>query len=183
MALLVKVKRELGCRVPKMFISIDVSEVADAAGVIQSAFLARQSYLVSALMLATSHQHKKPQFLSPGQMDNFVAKYRTGNRVLICERGSCFDYDNLVADFRGLAIKRGLSGVPLVSDVAHALQERVPVSACPRGRCQRTLELEASIAIGQMVCPRYHSAAKAICYGSGALPRGLRKVNISAFGN
>ena len=49
---------------------------------------------------------KKPQFLSPSQMANVVEKFREcGNeRLLICERGSNFGYDNLVVDMLGFGV-------------------------------------------------------------------------------
>jgi len=46
----------------------------------------------------------------------------TGNhRILLTERGASFGYNNLVVDFRGLAMMREL-GYPVILDVTHALQ-------------------------------------------------------------
>ena len=79
--------------------------VAEVCDVIQlPAFLARQTDLVKA-MAATGAviNVKKPQFLSPGQMSNIVDKFREcGNdKVMLCERGACMGYDNLVVDMLG----------------------------------------------------------------------------------
>ncbi|HEU4618031.1 MAG TPA: 3-deoxy-8-phosphooctulonate synthase, partial [Gammaproteobacteria bacterium] len=66
----------------------------------------------------------KGQFLSPPEMANVVAKARsTGNRdLLVCERGACFGYNNLVVDMRSLAILRG-TGCPVVFDATHSVQQ------------------------------------------------------------
>jgi 2-dehydro-3-deoxyphosphooctonate aldolase (KDO 8-P synthase) len=45
-----------------------------------------------------------------------------GNRkVMLCERGSAFGYNNLVVDFRAFPMMAALS-VPVVYDVTHSLQ-------------------------------------------------------------
>ena len=51
---------------------------------------------------------KKPQFLSPSQMGNVVDKFvECGNsRILLCERGSNFGYDNLVVDMLGFGVMK-----------------------------------------------------------------------------
>ena len=50
---------------------------------------------------------KKPQFLSPEQMNNIVHKFRGGNdKLILCERGSNFGYDNLVVDMLGFGVMR-----------------------------------------------------------------------------
>jgi 2-dehydro-3-deoxyphosphooctonate aldolase (KDO 8-P synthase) len=41
--------------------------------------------------------------------------------VLLTERGATFGYNNLVVDFRGLAVMRSL-GVPVVFDATHSVQ-------------------------------------------------------------
>ena len=111
--------------------------VAEVCDVIQlPAFLARQTDLVAA-MAATGAviNVKKPQFLSPGQMGNIVDKFREcGNgNVMLCERGSCMGYDNLVVDMLGFRTMKDVSGgLPLIFDVTHALQCRDPLGSCLR---------------------------------------------------
>ena len=83
---------------------------ADVCDIIQlPAFLARQTDLVAA-MAATNVviNIKKPQFLSPAQMRNIVDKFiECGNdKLMLCERGSCFGYDNLVVDMLGFRVMR-----------------------------------------------------------------------------
>jgi 2-dehydro-3-deoxyphosphooctonate aldolase (KDO 8-P synthase) len=67
---------------------------------------------------------KKGQFLSPWEMDHVVAKARaTGNAdILVCERGFCFGYNNLVSDMRALAVLRR-TGCPVVFDATHSVQQ------------------------------------------------------------
>ena len=99
--------------------------VAAVCDIIQiPAFLARQTDLVDAMARTGAVINiKKPQFLSPPQMKNIVEKIREcGNeQILLCERGSCFGYDNLVVDMRSFPIMRGF-GYPVVFDVTHSVQ-------------------------------------------------------------
>ena len=99
----------------------DVHEVSQAAPVAEvcdviqlPAFLARQTDLVEAMAATNAIINiKKPQFLSPGQMGNIVEKFREcGNEnVMLCERGACMGYDNLVVDMLGFrTMKRLVAG-------------------------------------------------------------------------
>ena len=68
------------------------------------AFLARQTDLVEAIAKTGKVVNiKKPQFLSPMQMKNVVDKffYFGNEKILICERGTNFGYDNLIVDMLG----------------------------------------------------------------------------------
>jgi 2-dehydro-3-deoxyphosphooctonate aldolase (KDO 8-P synthase) len=99
-----------------------VAEVADLLQI--PAFLCRQTDLiVAAARTGKPLNIKKGQFLAPGDIVHAVNKaYNAGNpNVLVTERGTCFGYNNLVVDIRGLPIIRG-EGVPLVFDVTHSLQ-------------------------------------------------------------
>lgn len=55
---------------------------------------------------------KKPQFVSPGQMGNIVDKFKEGGneKVILCDRGANFGYDNLVVDMLGFSIMKKVSG-------------------------------------------------------------------------
>src|SRR5690606_38072949 len=79
--------------------------VAEVVDVLQlPAFLARQTDLVVALaQTGRVINIKKPQFLSPPQMTNIVEKLKeAGNdQIILCDRGTCFGYDNLVVDMLG----------------------------------------------------------------------------------
>ena len=123
-------------------------EAAPAAGVVDiiqlPAFLARQTDLVHAMAETGAVINiKKPQFLSPEQMNNIVHKFQDcGNdKLILCERGSNFGYDNLVVDMLGFGVMRKTTGeVPVIFDVTHALQRRDPGDAglwrtpCASGR-------------------------------------------------
>ena len=117
------------------------------------AFLARQTDLVEA-MAATGAiiNIKKPQFLSPSQMANVAEKFAEcgNNRILLCERGSNFGYDNLVVDMLGFGVmKRACGNAPLIFDVTHALQCRDPGGAASGGRRSQVAELaRAGMAVG-----------------------------------
>ena len=131
--------------------AIPVAEVCD---VIQlPAFLARQTDLVKAMAETGAVINvKKPQFLSPSQMGNIVDKFREcGNeKIMLCERGACMGYDNLVVDMLGFRTMKEVSGgLPLIFDVTHALQCRDPGGDASGGRRHQVAELgRAGIAVG-----------------------------------
>lgn len=128
--------------------------VAEVVDVIQlPAFLARQTDLVEAMAKTGSVINiKKPQFLSPGQMGNITDKFReAGNdRLILCERGVSFGYDNLVVDMLGFyTMKQVSGGAPVIFDVTHSLQCRDPMGAASGGRRHQVTELaRAGMAVG-----------------------------------
>ena len=106
----------------------DVSEVGPAAEVLDvlqvPAFLCRQTDLLLACGRTGKPVNvKKGQFVAPRDMGNAVEKIlSTGNTgILLTERGTSFGYNNLVVDYRGLAIMREL-GYPVVFDATHSVQ-------------------------------------------------------------
>lgn len=107
-------------------------------------------------------------------MDNLVAKSREteNERMMICERGLCFDYDNLVVVFLGFGvIKRQLPDVPSKSDLTYALHRRDPGTVCSEGRRQQAMELaKASVATGLGGLFVECHPEKALCDGPSALP-------------
>ena len=152
--------------------------VAEVCDVIQlPAFLARQTDLVEAMAKTGSVINvKKPQFLSPGQMGNIVDKFREcGNdRIMLCERGACMGYDNLVVDMLGFRTMKEVSGgLPLIFDVTHALQCRDPMGAASGGRRHQVAELgRAGIAVGiaGLFLEAHPNPDQALCDGPSALP-------------
>ena len=98
---------------------------AEAVDVLQiPAFLCRQTdLLVAAGKTGRAVNIKKGQFVAPHDMQHPVEKVRsTGNdRVFLTERGASFGYNNLVVDFRSLAIMRGIA--PVVFDGTHSVQQ------------------------------------------------------------
>jgi 2-dehydro-3-deoxyphosphooctonate aldolase (KDO 8-P synthase) len=102
-----------------------IAEVASVVDVLQTpAFLCRQTnFIVSVAAQGKPVNIKKGQFLSPWEMGNVVDKARsTGNAgIMVCERGFCFGYNNLVSDMRALAIMRQ-TDCPVVFDATHSVQ-------------------------------------------------------------
>ncbi|MCD5330073.1 3-deoxy-8-phosphooctulonate synthase, partial [Chromobacterium piscinae] len=120
--------------------------VAEVADVVQlPAFLARQTDLVEALAkTGRAVNIKKPQFMSPAQIQNVVEKFvEAGNEQLIlCDRGTCLGYDNLVVDMLGFGVMKKVSGNrPVIFDVTHSLQQRESGAAASGGRRAQVAEL------------------------------------------
>jgi 2-dehydro-3-deoxyphosphooctonate aldolase (KDO 8-P synthase) len=99
--------------------------VAAVCDIIQlPAFLSRQTDLVVAMAKTGAVINiKKAQFLAPQEMKHILAKcVEAGNdRLILCERGSSFGYNNLVVDMLGFGIMKAFE-YPLFFDVTHALQ-------------------------------------------------------------
>ena len=152
--------------------------VAEVVDVLQlPAFLARQTDLVEALArTGNAINVKKPQFLSPGQVKNIVEKFaECGNeRVILCERGVNFGYDNLVVDMLGFGVmKQASQGSPVIFDVTHALQCRDPLGAASGGRREQVVELARAgmaIGLGGLFIESHPDPDAARCDGPSALP-------------
>jgi 2-dehydro-3-deoxyphosphooctonate aldolase (KDO 8-P synthase) len=102
-----------------------VAAAAEVCDVLQiPAFLCRQTdLLLEAGRSGRAVNIKKGQFLAPWDLRHAADKVIEGgsDRILLTERGSTFGYNNLVVDFRSLAILRD-TGYPVVLDVTHSLQ-------------------------------------------------------------
>lgn len=126
LAVLAEVRREIGVPVlTDVHEREDVPAVAEVADVLQTpALLCRQTDFLQAVARAGKPVNvKKGQFLSPWDMPPVVRKITAvGNRqVLVTERGTSFGYNNLVADFRSLAVLSEI-GCPVVFDATHSVQ-------------------------------------------------------------
>jgi len=124
--ILEKVKRELGVPVlTDVHEDTPLEAVAAVVDVLQTpAFLCRQTNFIQAVArVGRPVNIKKGQFLAPWDMVNVVDKARAvGNdRILVCERGASFGYNNLVSDMRSLAVMRA-TGCPVVFDATHSVQ-------------------------------------------------------------
>lgn len=99
--------------------------VAEVCDVIQlPAFLSRQTDLVVAMAKTDAVINiKKAQFLAPQEMQHILHKCEeAGNdRLILCERGTSFGYNNLVVDMLGFGIMKQFR-YPVFFDVTHALQ-------------------------------------------------------------
>ena len=152
--------------------------LAEVVDVLQlPAFLARQTDLVVALAKTGRVINiKKPQFLSPSQMANIVEKFKeAGNdQLILCERGTCLGYDNLVVDMLGFDVmKKTCCDLPIIFDVTHSLQQRDPGGAASGGRRRQVAELaRAGLAVGLagIFLEAHPDPDSAKCDGPSALP-------------
>ena len=152
--------------------------VAEVADILQlPAFLARQTDLVVALAKTQRVVNiKKPQFLSPTQMLNIVEKFTEADndKLILCDRGTCFGYDNLVVDMLGFGVMKKVTGNrPLIFDVTHALQQRSALDAASGGRREQVAELaRAGMAVGLagLFLEAHPDPRNAKCDGPSALP-------------
>ena len=152
-----------------------VSEVVDVLQL--PAFLSRQTDLVEEMAKTGAVINiKKAQFLSPFQMKNIVHKFEEcGNaNVMICERGHCFGYDNLIVDPMGFSVmKKETNGTPIIIDSVHASQMRLPGSEASGGRRALVPDLtRACMAIGMagLFIEGHENPDLAKCDGPSAIP-------------
>ena len=148
---------------------------AEVADVLQlPAFLSRQTDLVSALAKTKAVINiKKAQFLSPEEMGNIIKKFEvSGNKKLIlCERGTNFGYNNLVVDMLGFKVMKKF-GYPLVFDVTHSLQIPGGMGNSAAGRRESILELGLaglSQKIAGLFLEAHPDPEKALCDGPSTL--------------
>ena len=150
-----------------------VSEVCEVIQI--PAFLARQTDLVSSAAKTDSIiQFKKPQFLSAPEMSNIIEKCSAaGNdKIILCERGNSFGYNNLVVDTLNFQILKELSK-PVMFDVTHSLQLPGGLGSATGGRREYALSL-AKAGISQSIAGLFLEAHpnpdEAKCDGPCALP-------------
>ena len=111
-----------------------VSEVADILQL--PAFLSRQTDLIVAMArTGAAINIKKAQFLAPQEMGHILNKFVSAGseRLMLCERGSSFGYNNLVVDMLGFSVMKQF-GYPLIFDVTHSLQKPGGLAASADGR-------------------------------------------------
>jgi len=149
-----------------------VSEVVD---IIQlPAFLARQTDLVVAMAKTNAIINiKKPQFLAAHEMRHIITKFgEAGNeKMILCERGSCYGYNNLVVDM--LAMDEMKSYAPVIFDATHALQKPGGRSESADGRRAQAAQLARSgmaIGIAGLFIEAHPDPTQAKCDGPCALP-------------
>jgi 2-dehydro-3-deoxyphosphooctonate aldolase (KDO 8-P synthase) len=100
-----------------------VAEVVDMLQI--PAFLCRQTdLLVAAAGTGLPINIKKGQFMAPEEMQRAAQKCTTmGNeRVVLCERGTLFGYNDLVVDIRSI-VRMAQIGFPVLFDVTHSTQQ------------------------------------------------------------
>ena len=115
------------------------------------AFLCRQTdLLVAAAKTGKTVNIKKGQFLSGETMGFAVEKVRQSDndKVMLTERGSMFGYQDLVVDYRNIAVMQKFD-VPVILDVTHSLQQPNQSSGVTGGQPELiSLIAKAGIAAG-----------------------------------
>lgn len=148
---------------------------ADVVDIIQlPAFLARQTDLVVAMAETGSVVNvKKPQFLAPEEMRHILKKFaESGNdKITLCERGSCYGYNNLIVDMLGMDVMKRMA--PVIFDATHALQRPGSRADSAGGRREQATELaRAGMALGiaGLFIESHPNPDEALCDGPCALP-------------
>jgi 2-dehydro-3-deoxyphosphooctonate aldolase (KDO 8-P synthase) len=149
--------------------------VAEVVDVIQlPAFLARQTDLVVAMANTGAVINvKKPQFLAPHEMRHIITKFaEAGNdKVILCERGSCFGYNNLVVDMLGMDEMKQYG--PVIFDATHALQKPGGRTDSADGRRAQAAQLARSgmaLGLAGLFIEAHPDPHQAKCDGPCALP-------------
>lgn len=149
--------------------------VAEVVDVIQlPAFLARQTDLVVAMAKTGNVINvKKPQFLAPHEMRHIIGKFsEAGNdNIILCERGSCFGYNNLIVDMLGMDAMK--SYAPVIFDATHALQMPGGRATSADGRRAQAAQLARSgmaLGLGGLFIEAHPNPDEAKCDGPCALP-------------
>jgi 2-dehydro-3-deoxyphosphooctonate aldolase (KDO 8-P synthase) len=117
---------------------------------------------------------KKAQFLAPQEMKHILRKCEeAGNeRLMLCERGSSFGYNNLVVDMLGFDIMKAF-GYPVIFDVTHSLQMPGGLASSAGGRRQQVVTLGRagmSQGIAGLFLEAHPDPDQAKCDGPCALP-------------
>ncbi len=151
------------------------AEVAEVADIIQlPAFLSRQTDLVEAMAKTNAVINiKKAQFLAAPEMKHILQKCSdAGNeRLILCERGSSFGYNNLVVDMLGFGVMKQF-GYPVFFDVTHSLQQPGGRSDSAGGRRAQVTELARSgmaLGLAGLFLEAHPDPDKAKCDGPCAL--------------
>ena len=149
--------------------------VAEVADIIQlPAFLARQTDLVVAMAKTDAVINvKKPQFLAPHEMRHIIKKFgEAGNdKIILCERGSCYGYNNLVVDMLGMDEMKAQA--PVMFDSTHALQRPGGRSDSADGRRAQAAQLSRcgmALGLAGLFIEAHPDPNVAKCDGPCALP-------------
>ena len=153
LAILKKVRQQLKIPVlSDVHCAKDMPAASRVLDIIQiPAFLCRQTDIVlAAAKTGKVVNIKKGQFLAPWDILPIIKKVESaGNKnILITERGVSFGYNNLVTDYRSLAIMRAF-GYPVIYDATHSVQLPGGKGACSGGQSEFVAGLSrAAVAFG-----------------------------------
>ena len=149
-----------------------VSEVADVLQL--PAFLSRQTDLIKAMAQTEVPVNiKKAQFLAPQEMIHILKKFQKAghDKLILCERGSSFGYNNLVVDMLGFSVMKDF-GCPVMFDVTHSLQRpggRVNSSDGRRALATNLAKAGLSQGLAGLFLEAHPNPDKALCDGPCAL--------------
>lgn len=159
-----------------------VGAAARVADLIQiPALLSRQTDLiVAAARTGRPVNIKKGQFMAPWDTAAAVEKARSSGQggVILTERGTSFGYNNLIVDFRSLAIMRRIS--PVVFDAGHSVQLPGGQGVCSGGQREFIAPLaRAAVAFGidALFVEVHENPEAALCDG----PNSLRLSDVGEF--
>lgn len=148
--------------------------VAEVVDIIQlPAFLARQTDLVVAMAKTNAVINvKKPQFLAPHEMRHIITKFleAKNDKIILCERGSCYGYNNLVVDMLGMDEMKQYA--PVIFDATHALQKPGGRTDSADGRRAQAAQLARSgmaLGLAGLFIEAHPEPNKAKCDGPCAL--------------
>ena len=132
--------------------TVQCAPVAEAVDILQiPAFLCRQTdLLLAAAATGRTVNVKKGQFLAPNDMTNVAAKL-AGARggVLLTERGTSFGYNTLVSDMRALPTMAANTGLPVIFDATHSVQQPGGLGGASGGQREFVPVLaRAAVAVG-----------------------------------
>ena len=177
--ILAKVKAEIGVPVlTDVHEDTPLDEVAAVVDVLQTpAFLCRQTnFIHNVCAQGLPVNIKKGQFLAPWDMRHVADKAKsTGNdRIMLCERGVSFGYNNLVSDMRSLPVMKE-TGCPVVFDATHSVQLPGGKGASSGGQREFVPVLaRAAVAVGVagLFMETHPDPDKALSDGPNAWPLG-----------
>ena len=175
--ILEQVRTEVGVRVlTDVHTDTPLGEVADVVDVLQTpAFLCRQTdFIQDVARQGKPVNYKKGQFLAPWDMQQVIAKAKSeGNdQLMVCERGVCFGYNNLVVDMRSLAAMRN-TNCPVVFDATHSVQLPGGQGSSSGGQREYVPVLaRAAVAAGiaGLFMETHPNPAQALCDGPNSWP-------------
>jgi 2-dehydro-3-deoxyphosphooctonate aldolase (KDO 8-P synthase) len=121
-----EIRRTFGCPViTDIHLPEQAAIIAPHVDMLQiPAFLARQTdLLIAAAKTGLPVNVKKPQWSAAWDMKSTIGKMKdSGNeKVLLCERGTSFGYNNFVVDMRNIPWMANLA--PVVIDATHGIQQ------------------------------------------------------------
>ncbi len=174
---LAQVKAKLG--IPVLSDVHDINQAQTAAEILDiiqiPAFLCRQTDLIlAAAKTGKAVNVKKGQFLAPWDVKGIIQKMKQeGNhKLLLTERGVSFGYNNLVSDFRSLAIMRSF-GFPVIFDATHSVQKPGALGHASGGESQYIPLLArcaAAAGVDAVFLETHPNPAKALSDGPNSLP-------------